>query len=99
MSEQSHGMSKPEVDYVLQASWENCSNLPVKTARYTIEIAMNEAYFERNDEEHKQALAAEFQRALDAGFFEDMRYNAITFEVTKRVEIGEAPANEPELSK
>ena len=80
----------------IAVSRSNCSNLPVVTSRYMIEVVMNDAYIERTPEEHKKELAAEIQRALDAGFFEDIRYDYIEFDVNSREELDVAPANDPE---
>lgn len=91
---------KPTIDptTAISLSRENTSDQPLVTARYTIEIVMNEAYVERTPEEHKKALADVMQRASDEGFFNDVVYNYIELQVTDRVELDVAPAaNYPDL--
>lgn len=80
---------------VIASSRRNCSNVPVATARYTLEVVMNED--NPDDEsvaEHRKTFAAEFQRALDAGYFTDLRYDMLIFDVTKREVLDVAPAGE-----
>lgn len=81
---------------IVNKSRENCSNHPVTTARYLIEVVMNEEEPEGTPEQFKEALAKEFQRALDDGYFEDIRYDALSFNVTERTVLDKAPANDPE---
>ena len=68
--------------------------MPVKTARYMIEVVMNEDCLDA-DEGHRREFAKEFQRALDQGFFADLRYNMLVFDVVSREVLDEAPANCP----
>ena len=82
---------------VIQQSRENGSNVAVKTARYMIEVVMNEENPDADDKEHRDAFANEFQRALDDGYFEELRYNLLLFEVVSREVLDEAPAGDPEV--
>lgn len=81
---------------VITASRDNMSCESVTTARYMIEVVLNEDDPSADPETHKRTLADEFQRALDAGFFEDLRYDALLFNVTSREVLDTAPANYPE---
>lgn len=70
---------------VIEASREgSASNMPVTTARYLLEVVMNEERAEDTPQGHKEAFAKEFQRALDAGFFTALRYNRLEFDVIVR---------------
>lgn len=83
--------------HIIRCSRQNVSNLPVMTARYTLVVIMNEDNPDEGDELHRQAFAAEFQRALDDGYFQNLRYDAMEFDVVSREVLDTAPANEPEL--
>ena len=64
-------MDANRVARVIRSSEQNESNAPVTTARYRVEIVMNEEYpdADRTNTEHIEAFDAEFQRALDDGYF------------------------------
>lgn len=78
--------------HIVTHSRENASELPVTTAVYSIIVVMNEDDPIATDEQHREAFAAELQRALDAGFFTNLRYDAMTFDVPARVVIDVAAA-------
>lgn len=62
---------------------------PVTTAVYLVRLVMNESDASLTDAEHIQALSDEIQRVMDdAGFTEDLRYNAVKFQVLSRTQIG-----------
>jgi hypothetical protein len=82
--------------WVQSCAADNCANHPVTTARYWVEIVMNEDDPDATDEEHRKNLAEELQRAADANFFADLRYNAMNFAVTRRDVLHVAPPREPE---
>jgi hypothetical protein len=69
--------------FVIKRSLDNCSDKPVVTAKYVIEVVMNEDQL-NDDKRHVELFAEEFQRALDSSFFEDLRYDTLTFQVTDR---------------
>lgn len=87
------GVNEQE-QWVIQRSRENCSHLPVTTARYVIEVVMNEDEASADNEKQMAAMADEFQRALDNGFFEDIRYDALRFQVVSRTVLHVAPPND-----
>lgn len=60
------------------------SGAGVTAATYTVLVHMNEDSFTSSDDEHIANFAAEFQRALDDGYFTALRYDALTFEVVGR---------------
>lgn len=80
---------------VIRQSRANVSHKPVTTAHYLIDIVMNEEEPELTSEQHCARLADEFQRALDAGFFESIRYDMLIFSVPQRLVLDVAPPNEP----
>lgn len=79
---------------IIERSKHNLSHRPVTTARYSLEVVMNENNPDATSVEHRKAFADEFQRALDNGYFEDLRYDALEFKVTWRQELDVAPPNE-----
>lgn len=85
---------KVDVDAVIAISDENGSNQPVRVARYLIEVVYNEN--DPDDDEAKQIkdLSDEFQRALDDGYFEDVRYDVLLFNVLSREVLHVSPAGE-----
>jgi hypothetical protein len=72
-------------DLVQRVTRSHDSEFPVTVARYTVEVVMNEEDPRRSDDEHVEKFAAEFQRALDTGFFTELRYDAMDFEVKREV--------------
>jgi hypothetical protein len=82
----------PEV--VIRQSRANTSQRPVTTAHYLIDIVMNEEEPDLTSEQHCKRLADEFQRALDAGFFENIRYDMLIFSCPQRLVLDVAPPNE-----
>lgn len=69
---------------IIAASVANESLMPVSTALYQLNIVMNEDKCHKDEEKHRQAFVAEFQRALNAGFFADLRYDSLEFELMGR---------------
>lgn len=61
------------------------ADLPVTTSVYVITVVMNEEDPKLDDAGAKVVLARELQRALDDGYFSDIRYDAFTFNVSERV--------------
>ena len=57
------------------------AELPVTTSVYTLVVVMNEETPNLDDRDARDELAAEFQRALDDGYFTAQRYDALDFEV------------------
>jgi hypothetical protein len=72
-------------DLVQRITRSHGSEFPVTVARYTVEVVMNEEAHQYTDVEHVAAFEAEFQRALDAGFFTSLRYDAMQFEVKREI--------------
>lgn len=60
-------------------------------ARYTIEIVLDEEYSQRTPEECRKVLVDEFQRALDDGYFQDIKYGDLYF--TALVGLRQRPSN------
>jgi hypothetical protein len=58
--------------------------MDVTVASYTLKVEMNEERPDLTDEEAKEIFAAEFQRALDDGYFVSIRYDSLTFDVAER---------------
>jgi hypothetical protein len=58
--------------------------MDVTVASYTLKVEMNEEGPGLSEEEAKEIFAAEFQRALDDGYFVSIRYDSLTFDVTER---------------
>lgn len=89
-------MSQIDPAEIIAFSNDNVSNQPVRTARYIIEIVMNENDPDDDAEMQKKLLSDEFQRALDDNYFADCRYDAITFNVVSREVLHTAEANCPD---
>jgi hypothetical protein len=79
--------------WVVQQSLKNYSQLPVNTARYVVEVVLNENAFDTTEECQIKEFSDEFQRALDNGYFENIRYDALRFKVVSRTVIHTAPPN------
>jgi hypothetical protein len=79
------------IQSIIAASVANESLMPVSTALYQLNIVMNEDHAHKNEEKHLQNFSAEFQRALDAGFFSNLRYDSLEFEVVSRTVLHTAP--------
>lgn len=89
-----HGYpDKDGLEFVLNASAEvDDDGPPVTTAIYTVLLAMNETDSGLTNEEHIKELSEEIQRVMDdARFTEDIRYNAVTFNVIRRQQIAIHP--------
>ncbi len=78
---------------IIAASEGNDSDLPVTTAKYFLEVVMNENHYDIPDVEHIKQFEDEFQRALDAGYFTDLRYDAMKFKVISRIALCVSLAN------
>ena len=88
----------PKVDAqsVIDISNQNESNQPVRVARYIIEVVYNEADPDDDAARQIKDLSDEFQRALDDGYFEGIRYDVLLFDVLSREVLHVAPAGRPE---
>lgn len=87
----------PDPKNIIMHSRENCSQLPVTTARYTVVFVMNEEDPNASDEDHRGALTAEIQRVMnEADFTTTLRYDAVSFTVVAREVLDVAPPNERE---
>ncbi len=73
------------IQSIIAASVANESLMPVSTALYQLNIVMNEDKCHKNEEKHRQDFIAEFQKALDAGFFSNLRYDSLEFELVSRI--------------
>lgn len=80
---------------IIARSRANESNHPVTTARYVVEFVLNEEDPHATNAKQIKALAAEIQKALDAGYLEEIRYDAIDFDVISRTVLDVAPAGNP----
>jgi hypothetical protein len=80
---------------IIAISRANSAHMPVTTARYVVQVVMNEDTPNATEQEHVEGFVAEFQSALDAGYFTSLRYDAMTFEVTREV-LDVAPAGAPD---
>lgn len=87
----------PRVDptNVINRSRDNVSEEPVTTARYIVEIVMNEEDPCGTPEVFRSRLERSLQESLDAGHLEDIRYDTIMFAVIDRQVLDVAPANHP----
>lgn len=83
---------------LIDANRHHESDKPVTLAKYDITIVMNEEDDERDNMEHRKALADEFQRALDDGYFTDLRYDTLRFFVHNREVLDIAPQGKPDAS-
>lgn len=82
---------------VIAASRCNVSNKPVTTARYTIDLVMNEEDVDATPEQHRKRLSDEIQLMMDgAKFTEELRYDTVIFRVVHREVLDVAPANCPD---
>lgn len=70
------------------------SPLPVHSAIYTMQVLMNEDNPHLTEKEAIEVFEIEMQRALDAGFFADLRYNFMQFEVVSRIVVFTEPGTE-----
>jgi len=78
-------MEQTLMEQIVNITRHHPSPDPVTAALYTVEVVMNEDDFKADNEAHVEAFAKEFQRALDHGFFADLRYDAMTFEVKREI--------------
>lgn len=76
---------------VIRRSRENNSCSPVKTARYLIDVVMNEDDPNATHQTLVTRFKEEFQRALNGGYFAAIRYDSLDFKVTREL-LDEAPA-------
>lgn len=79
------------IQSIIAASLANESLIPVSTALYQLNIVMNEEKIHKNEEKYRQEFVAEFQRALNAGFFANLRYDSLEFELVDRTVLHTAP--------
>lgn len=59
---------------------------PIKVATYIVRFTMNEDNYDRAPESHKVAFAEAIQDAIDDGFTDGLRYDALEFNVLSREE-------------
>jgi hypothetical protein len=75
---------------VIASSQANASAKPVSSARYIVAVTMSERgpLADGTAKERCQAFARELQRALDGGFFTEIRYDALDFAVAGHEQLG-----------
>lgn len=84
--------NKIDATEIISHSRENDSEFPVTTARYLVEIVMNEENHSSSEEEMKKQLSDEIQRVMDHHrFTESMRYDSVNFVVISREVLDIAP--------
>lgn len=81
---------------MIERTRQNESALPVTTARYLVEVVMNEEIPSADAAMQIKAFEDEFQRALDDNYFVDIRYDALRFRVLDRTVLDVAPAGNPD---
>jgi hypothetical protein len=72
-----------DIEPTIRHTYANASDQPITVARYVVDVVMNEKQPNRTDAEHIDAFAAEFQHALHKGFFTELRYDYMTFTVSR----------------